>query len=182
MTELVVGTKKGLFLLEGEPGSAFEITTRAFAGQPVDFATRDPRTGRLFATVTSPFYGPKVFYTDGDPDEDWAQADGIALPEGGDQALERRYFDAGHCRKRRNRFFVFVHLGKAEQRAFVQISVAMQRHDRTLRRREIPVAFDLLRHAGNFGHRLLDLVLPGQIDQIEQAAADRIDRSGQQIL
>jgi len=89
VTELLVGTKKGLFLLEGEPGCAFEITTRAFAGQPVDFATRDPRSGRLFATVTSPFYGPKIFYTDGDPDADWAQADGIALPEGGDQALER---------------------------------------------------------------------------------------------
>ena len=89
MTELLVGTKKGLFLLEGEAGSGFEITTRAFEGQPVDFATRDPRSGRLFATVTSPFYGPKVFYTDGDPDTEWAQADGIALPEGGDLALER---------------------------------------------------------------------------------------------
>ncbi|HUZ84383.1 MAG TPA: hypothetical protein VMU66_06785 [Gaiellales bacterium] len=89
MTELVVGTKKGLFLLEGEPGERFEITTRAFAGQPVDFATRDRRTGRLLATVTSPFYGPKLFYTDGDPAEEWAQAEGVALPEGGDQALER---------------------------------------------------------------------------------------------
>ncbi len=89
MTELVVGTKKGLFLLEGEPGSGFEIRTRAFAGQPVDFATRDPRSGRLLATVTSPFYGPKIFYTDGDPGAEWEQADGVALPEGGDQALER---------------------------------------------------------------------------------------------
>ena len=89
MTELLVGTKKGLFLLEGEPGSGFQITTRAFAGAPVDFATRDPRSGRLFATVTSPFYGPKIFFTDGDPDAEWNQADGVALPEGGDQALER---------------------------------------------------------------------------------------------
>ena len=89
MTELLVGTKKGLFLLEGEPGSGFEIRTRAFPGQPVDFATRDPRSGRLFATVTSPFYGPKIFFTDGDPDAEWEQADGVALPEGGDQALER---------------------------------------------------------------------------------------------
>ena len=89
MTELVVGTKKGLFLLGGEAGSGFEIATRAFAGQPVDFATRDPRSGRLLATVTSPFYGPKIFYTDGDPAQDWEQADGVALPEGGDQALER---------------------------------------------------------------------------------------------
>ena len=58
-------------------------------GQPVDFATRDPRSGRLLATVTSPFYGPKIFYTDGDPGAEWEQADGVALPEGGDQALER---------------------------------------------------------------------------------------------
>jgi photosystem II stability/assembly factor-like uncharacterized protein len=89
LTELIVGTKKGLFVLEGEPGSGFEIKTRAFAGEPVDFATRDARSGRLLATVTSPFYGPKIFYTDGDPDAEWEQADGIALPEGGDQALER---------------------------------------------------------------------------------------------
>jgi photosystem II stability/assembly factor-like uncharacterized protein len=89
LTELLAGTKKGLFLLEGEPGSGFEIKTRAFAGQPVDYATRDARSGRLFATVTSPFYGPKIFYADGDPDAEWEQADGVALPEGGDQALER---------------------------------------------------------------------------------------------
>ncbi len=89
MTELVVGTKKGLFLLEGEPGSGFEITTRAFAGEPVDYAARDPRSGRLLAAMTSPFYGPKIFYTDGDPGEEWTQAEGVALPEGGDQALER---------------------------------------------------------------------------------------------
>ena len=68
VTELVVGTKKGLFLLEGEPGGGFDVIARAFAGEPVDFAMRDPRSGRLFATVTSPFYGPKIFYTDGDPD------------------------------------------------------------------------------------------------------------------
>jgi photosystem II stability/assembly factor-like uncharacterized protein len=89
VTELVVGTKKGLFLLEGEPEAGFEITTRAFAGEPVDFASRDPRTRRLLATVTSPFYGPKIFYTDTDADGEWEQADGVSLPGGGDQALER---------------------------------------------------------------------------------------------
>jgi photosystem II stability/assembly factor-like uncharacterized protein len=89
LTELIVGTKKGLFLLEGNPRDGVEIKTRAFAGEPVDFATRDPRSGRLLATVTSPFYGPKIFYTDDDPGGEWEQADGVALPEGGDQALER---------------------------------------------------------------------------------------------
>ncbi len=89
MTELLVGTKKGLFLLDGEPDAGFEITGRAFPGEPIDFATRDPRSGRLLAAVTSPFYGPKIFYTDGDPAAEWEQAEGVALPDGGDRALER---------------------------------------------------------------------------------------------
>jgi photosystem II stability/assembly factor-like uncharacterized protein len=88
LTEVLVGTKKGLFVLEGEPGGQFEIRARAFAGEPVDYAVRDQRTGRILATMTSPFYGPKIFYTD-DPAGDWQQAEGVALPEGGDQALER---------------------------------------------------------------------------------------------
>jgi len=88
MTELLVGTKKGLFVLEGEPGTAFDVTARAFPGEPVEYALRDPRSGRLLASVTSPFYGPKIWYTD-DPAGDWAQADGVAVPERGDVALER---------------------------------------------------------------------------------------------
>jgi hypothetical protein len=88
VTELVVGTKKGLFVLEGEPGGDFEVTARAFAGEPVDFAMRDPRSGRLLAGVGSPFYGPKIFHAQ-DAEGEWEQADGVALPGGGEQALER---------------------------------------------------------------------------------------------
>jgi photosystem II stability/assembly factor-like uncharacterized protein len=88
MTELLVGTKKGLFVLEGRPGGPFEVTARAFPGEPVDFAMRDRRSRRLLATATSPFYGPKIFHAD-DPAGEWQQAEGVALPEGGDQALER---------------------------------------------------------------------------------------------
>lgn len=88
MTELLVGTKKGLFVLEGEPGTPYEMRARVFAGEPVEYAMRDPRTGRVFAAVTSPFYGPKVFHTD-DPAGEWEQAAGVALPAGGEAALER---------------------------------------------------------------------------------------------
>jgi photosystem II stability/assembly factor-like uncharacterized protein len=88
MTELLVGTKKGLFVLEGEPGGEFEVKARAFAGEPVEYAMRDPHSGRAFAGMTSPFYGPKIFYTD-DPTGEWTQAEGVALPAGGDAALER---------------------------------------------------------------------------------------------
>ena len=88
MTELLVATKKGLFVLEGEPGGQFEQTARAFAGEPVDYAIRDPHSGRVLAAVTSPFHGPKIWYAD-DPTGEWSEADGVALPKGGDAALER---------------------------------------------------------------------------------------------
>ncbi|HEU5010728.1 MAG TPA: hypothetical protein VFT33_08535 [Gaiellaceae bacterium] len=100
MTQLLVGTKKGLFVLEGEPGAAFEVTSRHFAGEPVEFATRDPRTGRTLACVTSAFYGPKVFYTD-DLSAEWQQAGGVELPEDAEKPLERLWTivpaeDEGH--------------------------------------------------------------------------------------
>lgn len=88
MTELFVATKKGLFVLEGEPGGEFAPTARAFAGEPVEYAMRDPHSGRVIASVTSPFYGPKIWYAD-DPAAEWTEAEGIKLPAGGDAALER---------------------------------------------------------------------------------------------
>ena len=88
MTELLIGTRKGLFVLEGDPAGAFRVATRAFAGEPVEYALRDPRSGRVLASVTSAFYGPKLFWTD-DPAGEWTQASGTELPGGGEQALER---------------------------------------------------------------------------------------------
>jgi hypothetical protein len=88
MTELLVGTRKGLFALEGGAGRPFEIVARAFPGETVEYAMRDPYGGRVVASVTSPFYGPKI-WTAGDPAGEWEQASGVALPEGGDLALQR---------------------------------------------------------------------------------------------
>ena len=88
MTELLVGTRKGLFVLEGEPGSAFAITTRAFEGDPVDYAMREPHSGRVYAAVTSPFWGPRIWFTD-DLGGEWEPARGVSLPKGGDHALKR---------------------------------------------------------------------------------------------
>ena len=89
-TELLVGTKKGLFVLRGDAsaGEPFEIATRAFPGDVVEFAIRDPRTGRYFASHTSGFYGPRLMYTD-DPAGEWKLAEGPVFPEGGDATLER---------------------------------------------------------------------------------------------
>jgi photosystem II stability/assembly factor-like uncharacterized protein len=88
MTELLVATKKGLFALEGEPGGEFAPSARAFAGEPVDYAMRDPHSGRLLASVTNPFYGPKIWYAD-DAAGEWTQAAGVVLPQGDDAALAR---------------------------------------------------------------------------------------------
>ncbi len=88
MTELLAGTKKGLFVLEGRPGGSFEVGLRAFDGDPVDFAIRDPRSGRVIVATGHPVYGPKIFYTD-DPGGEWTQATGVELPEESGQALVR---------------------------------------------------------------------------------------------
>jgi photosystem II stability/assembly factor-like uncharacterized protein len=88
MTELLVGTRKGLYALDGLPGGPFAVSARAFAGEPVEYAMRDPHSGRVIASVTSPFYGPKLWYAD-DPAGEWTQADGVELPDGGGTALER---------------------------------------------------------------------------------------------
>jgi len=88
MTELLVGTKKGLFALQGDNRGAFEITSRAFAGEPVEFAMHDRSSGRYLACVTSAFYGPKIFVTD-DPAGEWQQTGGLSLPEEDEKALIR---------------------------------------------------------------------------------------------
>ena len=108
MTELLVGTKKGLFVLEGEPGGEFAVTARAFAGEPVEYAMRDPRSGRVLATVTIRLLRPEDLLRRR-PGGEWTQAEGVALPEGGDKALERIWVisrgegDGAAVRRRRPR-------------------------------------------------------------------------------
>jgi photosystem II stability/assembly factor-like uncharacterized protein len=85
--ELLVGTRKGLFVLRGPRGQEAQIATRQFSGQVVEFAMRDDRTGRYFASVTG-FYGPKVYHAE-DPAGEWEQSDGPAFPEDADTKLDR---------------------------------------------------------------------------------------------
>jgi photosystem II stability/assembly factor-like uncharacterized protein len=88
VTEILLGTRKGLFVLEGEAGGEFEVAARAFAGEEVEYAVREPGSGKVLASVTSAFYGPKIWLAD-DPAGEWEQADGLKLPEAGDEALKR---------------------------------------------------------------------------------------------
>jgi photosystem II stability/assembly factor-like uncharacterized protein/molybdopterin converting factor small subunit len=86
--ELLVGTRKGLFVLRGERGRPMDVAARAFAGMSVEYAMRDPGTGRYFASVTHGQFGPRVFATD-DPTGEWEQTDGPRLPRDGGQTVER---------------------------------------------------------------------------------------------
>lgn len=88
MTELLIGTKKGLFYSEGDVRSGFELKARYFEGETVEYAIRDPRTGRHFASVTSGFFGPRLMFSD-DPSREWTQAKGPAFPDSTDASLVR---------------------------------------------------------------------------------------------
>ncbi len=87
-TEVLVGTKKGLFVLRGRSGEPMDVAARAFPGNSVEYAIRDPRTGRYYASVTHGQFGPRVFVTD-DPTGEWAQTDGPRFSEGEDATVER---------------------------------------------------------------------------------------------
>jgi molybdopterin converting factor small subunit/photosystem II stability/assembly factor-like uncharacterized protein len=87
-TELLVGTRKGLFVLQGPRGERMEVRTRKFPGVTVEFAMRDPRSGVYFASVTHGQFGPRLYFTE-DPEGEWEQATGPAFPEGADWSVER---------------------------------------------------------------------------------------------
>ena len=65
-----------------------QIATRSFPGEVVEYAIRDARSGRYFASVTHGQFGPHLFYAD-DPAGQWQQAEGPAFPSGTGAAVER---------------------------------------------------------------------------------------------
>jgi sulfur carrier protein ThiS len=89
-TELLVGTRKGLFVLRGEREGEMDVVARAFPGSSVEFAIRDPRSGRYFASVTHGQFGPRVYLAD-DPTGAWDQTEGPRFPEDTDTTLVRTW-------------------------------------------------------------------------------------------
>src|SRR5919106_12982 len=87
--ELLVGTRKGLYVLRGPRGGPMEITSRRFSGQTVEYAIRDPRSGTYLASVTHGQYGPRMFVADDPTTTEWEQATGPAFPDDAEAAVER---------------------------------------------------------------------------------------------
>lgn len=87
--EILLGTKKGLFALRGPRGGALTTRARQFPGEAVEYAIRDPRSGRVFAAVTHGQFGPRLFYRDDPAAEGGWQEAALAFPEDAGIALER---------------------------------------------------------------------------------------------
>ena len=89
--EVLAGTRKGLFVLRGPRGGRLVLAARVFAGQAVEYAARDPRTGRVFAAVTHGHFGPHLFAAAdaAAPEEAWERTEGPAFPEDAGAAVER---------------------------------------------------------------------------------------------
>jgi molybdopterin converting factor small subunit/photosystem II stability/assembly factor-like uncharacterized protein len=87
--ELLVGTRKGLYVLRGQRGGPMDVAARRFSGQTVEYAIRDPRSGSYFVSVTHGQYGPRLFFADDPTTKEWEQASGPAFPEDAEAAVER---------------------------------------------------------------------------------------------
>jgi molybdopterin converting factor small subunit len=87
--ELLVGTRKGLFLLRGDRRGPLRVAGRAFPGQDVEYAIRDPRSGTYLAAVTHGQFGPRVFRSDDPTSAEWEQTAGPRFPDGTEASVER---------------------------------------------------------------------------------------------
>ena len=89
MTELLVGTRKGLFVLEGERGlGAGDSRAARSSASPSTMRCATRAAGASSHRSPRPFWGPRIWFTD-DLDGDWQPARGVALPKGGKAALKR---------------------------------------------------------------------------------------------
>lgn len=70
---LIVGTKKGVFLLKSDSGrSKWELSGPLLPGNDVNHATFDARSGTLYATANDPWFGPRVSFS-ADMGESWQE-------------------------------------------------------------------------------------------------------------
>jgi molybdopterin converting factor small subunit len=86
--EVLVGTRKGLFVLRGQRGGPMEVAFRRFDGIDVEFAMKDPRTGTYYASVTHGQFGPHLYFTNDPESERWEEAS-FAFPENADASVSR---------------------------------------------------------------------------------------------
>jgi photosystem II stability/assembly factor-like uncharacterized protein len=75
---LLIGTRKGLFILERAEGS-WRVAEHAFRGDPVTMALHDPRDGTLYAALNLGHFGIKL-HRSGDGGGTWEELAAPAYP------------------------------------------------------------------------------------------------------
>ena len=96
---LLVGTKKGLFVLRsGAARSRWRTEGPYFAGQPVYHASHDPRDGTsLYAAVNATWGGPRIEVSH-DLGKTWKTATNPAFPTGSDMTFTKTWhIEPGHA-------------------------------------------------------------------------------------
>jgi photosystem II stability/assembly factor-like uncharacterized protein len=89
---VLVGTRKGLFLLRGDEGRRrFAVAGPLLPGWEVFHATVDPRDGTLYACTSTFAYGPTVHRSQ-DGGATWQRAEEIGLPAESGLTLERTWY------------------------------------------------------------------------------------------
>ena len=59
-TEVLVGTRKGLFVLRGDRGGPFEIAARCFENDNVEYACFDARSGTVVVSLPAGVWAEPV--------------------------------------------------------------------------------------------------------------------------
>ena len=98
MVLLLVGTRKGLFLIRGDDDRrSWELEGPLLKGWDVFHATVDDRDGTLYVAANNWVYGGTVQRSE-DLGQTWERAEGLALPEGGDLTLKAMWHvEPGHA-------------------------------------------------------------------------------------
>lgn len=80
-TALLVGTRKGLFILHADDARrSFELEGPLLPGWSVNHAIVDPRDGVLYTCTNNPVYGGTV-HRSADRGQSWERAETLGLPE-----------------------------------------------------------------------------------------------------
>ena len=79
MATALVGTRKGLFVWEGE-GTVWKIVRTAFLGDPVSMVCHDARDGMWYAALDLGHFGPKL-WASADRGETWEERTMPSFPE-----------------------------------------------------------------------------------------------------
>ena len=95
---LLVGTRKGLFLLRGDDERrSFEVEGPLLPGWSINHAIVDPRDGSLYACANSWVYGGTVQRST-DMGQTWERSEGLGLPEeSGLKLASTWHLEPGHA-------------------------------------------------------------------------------------